>query len=619
MNLRNIFIAASLFAAAVSSAQDASYWGYTNESDCKRNIGKKFNSGAEQGFAIKISKEKAALLSGKKIVGLRALFATTQAKNVKGFVTSSLGGPNDCEMSVSSVAPRFTDYKFTEPYTITGDKDIYVGFTLDFTGNGLSVMSYDQKSDLPSGIAWGYTENGWENVSYGGAPALLVILDDMPAYSDALLKPMSFGSFYVAGKTYSFSGQINNPGTQTINSLDLSVKVGEAQPVVKHLEGLDLKPNCNYDFTIDDCFVSESGNLSFDVSIANVNGKDDADKSDNTLTESKYIYPENFKKQVLLEVFTGMGCINCPSGHAVVDAATADADDVVLVEHHTYSSGDNLSMEESMSYLWYFNSNTTYAPGAMCNRTPYDNALTTPVVQANSAPHVNAILASARSNAPYASVELETNFDKTTKLLTATVTVNTLEEPLLADNRINLFITQSGISGDDFVQTGAGGNYVHNHALRASLTGVWGEEITLVPGEKITKKYTYTVPDEIISTASPANYSLATDPDNMQVVAFVMGVSDSPEKNIVYNVAAAPLAATSSGIEDLIGTDADMTVTVSGSDVSVNGNVKDVSIYNVSGEQIAGGTKSVSLPKGLYIVKAVAASGEKITKKIIVR
>lgn len=619
MNLRNIVIAASLFAAAVSSAQDASYWGYTDESGCKRSIGRKFNSGTEQGFAIKISKEKAGLLRGKKIVGLRALFSTTQVKNVKGFVTSQLGGPNDCEMSVSSIAPRFTDYKFAEPYTITGDKDLYVGFTLDFTGQGLSVMSYDSASDLPSGIAWGYTENGWESVSYGGAPALLVVLDEMPSYSDALLKPMSLGSFYVAGKTYSFSGQINNPGTETIKSLDLSVKIGDNQPVVKHLENLDLKPNRNHDFTIDDCYVSESGNLSFDISIANVNGKEDADNSDNIMSESKFIYPENFKKNVLLEIFTGMGCLNCPDGHKVVESAIAGADDVVLVEHHTYSSGDNLSVTESMNYLWYFNSDMTYAPGAMCNRTPYDNAVTTPVVQANSTPHVNAILSSARNMAPYASVDLETAFDKATRQLTATVTVNTVEKPLLSDNRINLFITQSGISGDDFAQSGAGGSYVHNHALRVSLTDVWGENITLTPGEKITKKYTYTLPEEIISTASPGNYSLATNPDNMQVVAFVMGITDSPDKNLVYNVAAAPLAPTSSGIDDLLDTDTDITISVSGGKVYVSGSVKDVCIYNVSGELVAAESTVASLPEGLYIVKAVTASGEKVTKKVIVK
>lgn len=608
-----------MLAATASLAQDASYWGYADESGCKRNIGKRFNTGTEQGFAIKISKEKAALLRGRKITGLRALFATTQAENVKGFVTSSLGGKNDCEMTVSSIMPRFTDYKFQEPYTITGDKDIYAGFTLDFTGQGLSVMSYDQSSELPAGMAWGYTGSGWDNVAYGGAPAVLLVLDEMPSYADVMLKPMSFSSYYTAGKTYSFSGQINNPGTETVNSLDLSIRVGNGDAVTKHLDGIGLKPNANYDFTIDDCAVSQSGSLAFDVSVTNVNGKEDSDMSDNTLQEDKFIYPEDFKKQVLLEMYTGMGCVNCPEGHEVVEAAVAGADDAVLVEHHTYLNGDNLSMEESMDYLWYFNSSSTYAPGVMCNRTPYTDGEATPVVNAKSAPHVNAVLTSARNKAPYAGIGLRTEFNPGTRELTATVTVSTIEQPLLSENRLNVFLTQSGISGDAFAQTGAGSSYVHNHAMRGSLTGTWGEAIKMEPGGTVTKTYTYTIPDNIVSTASPAQYPVPAVPEDMQVVAFVMGVSDSPATNLVYNAASCPVTGGTSGIHDTQADRASITVYADGGRIRVKGDVTEVRIYNVSGTPVAGGTESPRLPEGLYIVRAVTASGKNITEKITVR
>lgn len=608
-----------MLAATAAFAQDAAYWGYADESGCKRNIGKRFNTGTQQGFAIKISKEKTRLLRGRKIVGLRALLATTQAENVKGFVTSSLGDKNDCEMTVSSIMPRFTDYKFPEPYTITEDKDLYAGFTLDFTGQGLSVMSYDQSSELPADISWAYTGNGWDNVVYGGAPAILLILDEMPPYTDVMLKPMSFGSYYTAGKIYSFNGQINNPGTETINSLDLNVRIGNGTAVTKHLDGIGLKPNSNYDFTIDDCAVSESGNLSFDISVTNVNGKEDADMSDNTLTEHKFIYPENFKKQVLLEMYTGMGCVNCPKGHEVVETAVAQADDAVLVEHHTYNTGDNLSMQESMDYLWYFNSDMTYAPGIMCNRSPYTDGLTTPVVNATSPASVNAVLTSARSKAPYASIDLMTAFNPDTRVLTATVTVSTIEEPLLAENRINVFLTQNGIYGDDFAQTGAGANYVHNHAMRGSLTGTWGDAVEMKPGKTVTKTYTYTMPESIVSTASPAEYPVPAVPENMQVVAFVMGVSDSPEKNMVYNVAASPVTGGTSGVKDIQNGGEAIAIYANGGRICVKGDVTDVSVYNISGEAVASGTESARLAEGLYIVRAVTASGEKITKKIAVK
>lgn len=604
-----------------SSAQDANYWGYTNEKDCNRSVGIKFNTAEKQGFAIKISKEKAALLKGRKITGLRALFCTTQATNVKAFVTTQLGVANDYEADVKIGSPRFTDFKFPASYTIAGDKELYVGFTLNFTGNGASVLSYDQSAELPEGIAWGYTGDKWENVKYGGAPAILLLLDDMPAYTDVLLKPISFENFYTAGNEYSFSGQINNPGTETIHSFDLAVRVGDGEETVEHVDNISLAPNTNYDFTIKDCAITSSGNLPFYITVKNVNGKEDADVTDNEVNEEQYIYPENVKKRILLEVFTGMGCSNCPAGHSLIESVIAGREDVVVVEHHTFYSGDALSMKESMEYLWYFNSPNTYAPGLMGNRLLYNQAASSPVVEAVSESNITQVVNAASTSEPYVSVEMETKYDEATRKLEVTVYVTTYVMPENTNNSINIFITQSGISGDDYYQAGASSSYIHNHAMRGALTGTYGEDIELKLGETVKHTFSYTLPDAIVSTAStPENFFVPVDSNKMEVVAFVLGKTNSALTNQVYNVVALPLTGGSTvGLEGNPEIGTPLQIYVNDRTISFCEQVSSAEVYHISGKLVASGKEAVTLPAGFYIVRAMDAQGSRVIKKIQIR
>ena len=63
--------------------------GYSNGYG-KRNNGVRFGSGTKQGMAIKLSKEKAAMLKGSSLVGIHTMFGTSQISDLEIFVTRSL-------------------------------------------------------------------------------------------------------------------------------------------------------------------------------------------------------------------------------------------------------------------------------------------------------------------------------------------------------------------------------------------------------------------------------------------------------------------------------------------------------------------------------------------------
>lgn len=625
---RNMALAVAAFAATGLCAK-TEYWGYASEKTCSYRTGKRFNTGTAQGFAIKVDAAKARLLSGHKITGLRALFSTgSDASEIKAFVGTAPGVADICSQEVDGIRPRFTDYMFDEPYTITGDRDLYAGFTFNYSSANTNLFSVDWTLELPSGLVWAYTGRDWETVACDGAPAIYLILDGAPAYTDVMVKPVSLEGFYTAGKSYDFAGQIVNVGTETVTSLELSFGLGDEGTVTRRVEGLKVAPRSTYDFTIADCALEKDGILPITITASNVNGAADADESDNNTTSSKYIYPQGMARRTLLEEFTGFDCPNCPTGNAVIAQAIAGReDDFVLVAHHTFGQpygNDKFSMKEDNEYKWFFNGQQ-YAPGLMANRLPYIDGLTNPVVAANNAPYTSAVISVAGTRPPYVGVDLTTVFDEASRQLTATVFVTTYEQPAHAANRLNVFITQNGVpAGREYAQSGAPANYVHNHIFRGALTGAWGEDIELKAGETVTRTFTYTVPEAIVSTFSnpehPENsHALPVVLDDMRVVAFVGGVTGSQTDCPVYNVVEAALTGESTGIKDVAGTSGDTGLYVSGSTVTAGSGVTSLRAYNMQGVLVADGQGSLELAPGLYVLRATASDGTSIVRKTIIR
>lgn len=598
------------------------YWGYANEKTCSYRTGKRFNNGAAQGFAIRLSKEKAALLKGRKVTGIRAMFSTSSNINsAKAFLASELGAQNICEEAVQSLKPRFTDYTFSEPHTITGETELYAGFTFNYTSDLTNIFSVDWSPELPEGIAWAFTGKGWESVKCDGAPAFFLILDGAPAYTDLMVKPVSFAPFYTAGTAYDFNVDVNNIGTETITSLDLSFKAGNGSTITRHHDGLSIAPGSPEHFVFNS-EIAYSGTLPITISASNINGVDDADNTDNSTTSEKYIYPENMLRHILLEAYTGLDCPNCPGGTANISQGISGRENqFVLIAHHTYGGiygNDLFSMKEDNEYKWFFNG-SQYAPGIMANRTPHTKGLTTPIVEATSLQNVMKVIDGAMLNPPYVDINMNTTFSNDTRLLTATVSVTTHELPPYAINRLNVQLTQNGISGETYPQSGAGSNYTHNHVMRGSLTGTWGEDIDLKPGETVTRTYTYTVPEAIVSTFSILDgYALPVVLNDMRVVAFVEGVTESPADCPVYNAVEAKLTGEDTGINTPTSAREKGIIHISGNTVTATDAIS-IKAYSMQGTLVAEDSRSITLRPGVYLLSATTPTGHCTKLKTIIK
>lgn len=635
------FLAGALLAltlpAIPAAAQSAAQIGYTTF-QYQRNNGVMFNSKPAsdtdsrmmQGVAIHIGKEKAALLKGCTLTGIRAAFGTKHVEDMKIFVTRELGGTPIAEAAVTGATTSAKNFNFSSPVTLDGE-DFYVGYTLMLPSADFLPLLYDRTSDLAAGTSWAYTGDGWTDISgYSlGAPILRMLVSDAPAFADVMVKPFVTDSYYKAGEDFPATTQIFNFGTETISSLTITAKVGGISKTSETVSGLSIAPGAAYDYTMPGVTASEAGHYALELSVDAVNGKADAAPADNASKSSVYIYPADMTRKYLIEKFTGQACGNCPQGDTDMQAfVSGSEDDYVIVAHHAGYQPDFYTMAEDSKYTWFYGTGSMYAPAFMLNRSIFLQAQSTPVFgpDVNNATttqnFANALSVVAPSQ-PYVKVDMANEYDAATRKGKVTVTLTTFNTPSGdMKHTLNVWLTQDRLIG---YQSGGSNTYVHNHVFRASLTGDWGEEVALTEGEPVTRAYEYEVPEGYFASYWDKSqikeeyiplYTPAAVPADMNIVAFVGGVTNSPTQCPVYNAATLPLSKNADGIHGVADGSADKAqVLARGGRISVSGDFRAARVYNTAGQQVAALTGEAStgqLPAGVYLVRVDGGAARKV-------
>lgn len=622
-----------LFASSVVSAQ--SLIGYSNvnaNGKFERKSGVRFGSTEKQGMAFCLPAEKAALFKGKKITTFNAGFGSAQLTNCTFFITKELGGTPLYEQVFTKPETKMKDFALTTPFEITGET-IYVGYTFE-AGTSYKAMVYDLTNDLPAGYSWAYEEGKWVDVSQLGlgAPNLFVKLDETVEYTDLMMKPIkSAGDYFKAGIPTTFTGQLYNFGTTTIQAFEITCQMGSGETEVLSITDANLAPGATYDLVLPEVSTDQSGNLQMKVSLVNVNGSADADVSENTAQKDVYLYPADMERKILVEVFTGQACGNCPAGHQVMASALSGIEDEFIeVYHHSGYNPDYYTMAEDMDYTWFFGE-STFAPAAMFNRMPYEVGLTSPVFVSNIAANVKSAVNATLPTEPYVAVKLSNQFDEASRSGKLTVDIHPYKLPNNAQRVLNVWLVQDGLVGS---QSGAGGDYIHNHVFRGTISGgSFGFNIDLKEGETFTHTFDYTIPDSIVSSyyniesVAPSKRPQIMHEavlKNMSLVAFV-GEFDQNDVlgHRVYNAASIPVTLNYSDVEAVPSPAVTVNLVPCGNgEVVVCGTHAGIDVYSLAGTlttRVGAETSSFHLSSGIYVVRILQTDGTVVARKLIVK
>lgn len=196
---------------------------------------------------------------------------------------------------------------------------------------------------------------------------------------------------------------------------------------------------------------------------------DDIDEQDRLIPVER----PTVERVVLALDFTGMRCVNCPNAAETLhNSMEKYPGSVIVVGIHANAAGDftlplgPLDLRAPVSDVYY----NYFKPAALPSAS-IDGAT---VLSGTELSKWTATIDANISRPAPADIELLTDYNESSREVTVDYKV-TFNEMHSEDTSILLWITESDITGPQLSTSGFILEYKHNHVLRASLNGDWGE------------------------------------------------------------------------------------------------------------------------------------------------
>jgi len=162
-----------------------------------------------------------------------------------------------------------------------------------------------------------YINGNLYNIDYWFVDEILLY---NPLDLDAELKSIKLPSYVQLDGTATLTGSVKNMGLTNISSFDISYTVSGGAAVVYPVTGLNLALGEAYDFThATPINFPEIGTFEVVVTVANVNGGEDLNPANNTLSKFVGVLPYVPAKKVFAEEATGTWCGWCVRGICFMD------------------------------------------------------------------------------------------------------------------------------------------------------------------------------------------------------------------------------------------------------------------------------------------------------------
>ena len=237
--------------------------------------------------------------------------------------------------------------------------------------------------------------------------------------------------------------------------------------------------------------------------------------------------PSEQKRQVLIEEFTGVRCVQCPSGSAIIeDLLAAHGQQLIAISIHSGQFSDpypqnqyDFRTPEGDNLLNYLGEPFGY-PSAVVNRGLYQNQFDRQLGKDEWAGYI----AEEKTKDPKVKIGIKPEFNFATRKASIDVDLF-IEETIIDPNvRLSVIFTENGIIDHQLTPSSSPNtdpNYKHKHVFRGMATPFDGITISesLTIGDVVSKSFNYDI---------PADWK----EDNVSVVVLV-SLSDGDKKDVL--------------------------------------------------------------------------------------
>lgn len=219
-------------------------------------------------------------------------------------------------------------------------------------------------------------------------------------------------------------------------------------------------------------------------------------------------------RKVLVQEFTGINCVNCPTGAATIhDLQALYPESIIAVGLHPGGTGFSgpigpFNLNNDLAGVYYNHYKPAGFPAAVIDgQAPITNITA----------WAGAIREQIEKPAA-GDIELTPTYDEATRTVTVDYEVK-LNSVFTSTLNINIWLVENGIRGPQKSGSSIIPNYEHNHVLRASLTGDWGTPLNST-----------FLPDEVYTGTVSLTLDNAWAAENCQLVGFLQTDSKSVEQ-----------------------------------------------------------------------------------------
>lgn len=399
--------------------------------------------------------------------------------------------------------------KLDSPYELNEKDTLYISYTL--TGKG-QLIGYQNTGIKNSSSDMVMMDRQWlhlTSASITGQVCIQAVIagnEKLPLSYDLSLGTMEYARYVQSGEENPLSVVVTNYGSAILNGCVLTFIDGADK---KEITISDKLPNGRPVKTVLQLPDREEGVRNFTIKVRPVDASvKELSMANNELSGVQDIYGKSFERTLLLEQFTGQGCMYCPSGEENLSKVVGEnRSRVAWVAHHVGFGNDLMTIPVSSNYIRFYNSESTYAPAVMMNRTSLSwKGILQPVFSSFDLTEED--IKQLLTEPAHVSVNLDMNYEPQTRALKITVKGTFLMKDV--SSRLTLFLVQDGIVG---YQENGGKQYEHKAVIRACLSDAWGDALMADEDGMFEKEYDYIIPEKI--------GTFDCDVNKMYIVAFV--------------------------------------------------------------------------------------------------
>ena len=218
-------------------------------------------------------------------------------------------------------------------------------------------------------------------------------------------------------------------------------------------------------------------------------------------------------RQVLIEEFTGVTCVNCPAGSAAIEELIDEhGDQLIAISIHAGSFSDpypeseeDFRTPEGSSILDFLGAPLGY-PTAVVDRKIFEGEFDLQLFRSQWA----GFIAEQLTEEPKVHIAIARDYDETSRELCVTVGIYVQETVEASDVRVSVMILEDDVVDVQLTPDGKDYEYKHKHVLRDMMTAFDGNLLSesLTQGAVIERDFNTILPEDYVA-------------ENCSIVAFV--------------------------------------------------------------------------------------------------